>query len=65
MSAALISCGDKPKQYDPLRIRIYEPPADLDSYVIGVSARDQAGLTAVAQETADLHDRIELVLGEP
>jgi hypothetical protein len=31
----------------------------------GDGARDQAGLLSVAQETADEHNRIELVLGEP
>lgn len=31
----------------------------------GEGAPDQAGLVFVAQETADEHNRIELVLGEP
>ena len=31
----------------------------------GEGARDQAGLLFVAQETADEHNRIELVPGEP
>jgi hypothetical protein len=32
---------------------------------VGGRARDQAGLPAVAQETTDKHNRIDLVLGEP
>jgi hypothetical protein len=32
---------------------------------LGRDARNQAGLTAVAQETADEHNRIDLVLGQP
>ena len=31
----------------------------------GDGARDQTGLLSVAQETADEHNRIQLVLGEP
>lgn len=32
---------------------------------MSADARDQSDLTAVAQETADQHNRIDLVLSEP
>ena len=55
---------NRSKTINPSRLRPARCKRRYQEFV-GGDARDQAALAAIAQETADEHNRIDLVLGQP